>query len=479
MLMNDASRWSDLFSGKNAVFAFALSAGVALHAINIYIVTTILPSVVLDIGGLNLYAWNTTLFVTTSILGSALSARLLSRYGPRAAYSLAASAFMLGSLLCAIAPTMPMMLVGRAVQGLGGGFLFALSYAMINLVFQQSLWPRAMALISGMWGVATLIGPAIGGVFAEMGAWRLAFWLLLPATLLFAIFTWRILPVGTKRTKPSSSLPIIQLILLTTIVLTVSASSIATDLRYSAIGITVATLLLTLMIRIERRSAIRLLPQGALRLGSPLAALYITMSLLALGITSDIFVPYFLQTLHGQSPLVSGYLAATMAAGWTVAEVLSSGWKKNGIRLAIISGPIIVLLGLIALAILLPQKSIGDWLTLAPIALALTLVGFGTGFGWPHLLTRILQVAADEDKDIAGASITTVQMFATALGAALAGLVANISGLNDPGGVAGAASTAHWLFALFAIAPLLAIFTAIRCAAIRQPIATLTTSELH
>ncbi|WP_049633389.1 MFS transporter [Yersinia aldovae] len=466
--MNDASRWRDLFSGKNAAFAIALSGGVVLHAINIYIATTILPSVVLDIGGLNLYAWNTTLFVTASILGSALSARLLSGYGPRSAYLVASLAFMLGSALCALAPNMPLMLVGRTVQGLGGGFLFALSYAMINLVFPQSLWPRAMALISGMWGVATLIGPAIGGIFAELDAWRFAFWTLLPITLIYAIFTWRILPAGRSSTAATATLPVTQLVLLTAIVLTISASSIANSGLTNIVGMVVAALLLLLLLRIESRATSRLLPRDALRLNSPLAALYITISLLVIGMTSEIFVPYFLQTLHGQSPLISGYIAAAMAAGWTISEVMSAGWKKAGIRWAIISGPIIVLVGLVVLSMLMPAGSVGGWAHMAPIAIALTLVGFGIGFGWPHLLTRILQVAAKEDKDIAGASITTVQMFATAVGAALAGMVANLSGLNDPGGIIGAENTAHWLFTLYAIAPALAIITALRCAAIRS-----------
>lgn len=468
MVINDSSRWRDLFSGKNAAFAIALSGGVVLHAINIYIATTILPSVVLDIGGLNLYAWNTTLFVTASILGSALSARLLSGYGPRSAYLFASLAFMLGSALCAMAPNMPLMLVGRTVQGLGGGFLFALSYAMINLVFSQSLWPRAMALISGMWGVATLIGPAIGGIFAEMDAWRFAFWSLLPVTLIYATFTWRILPAGRSSTTAATTLPVTQLVLLTAIVLTISASSIASSGLTNRVGIAVAALLLLLLLRIESRATIRLLPKDALRLSSPLAVLYLTISLLMVGMTCEIFVPYFLQTLHGQSPLISGYIAAAMAAGWTISEVMSAGWKKSGIRWAIISGPIFVLVGLVVLSILMPIASSGSLSHMAPITVALTLVGFGIGFGWPHLLTRILQVAAEEDKDIAGASITTVQMFATAVGAAIAGMVANLSGLNDPGGVIGAANTAHWLFALYAIAPALAIFTAIRCAAIRS-----------
>ncbi len=78
--------WADLLSGTNALLTIALTGGVALHAINIYIVTTILPSVVNDIGGLEYYAWNTTLFVATSIVGSALSSKVLDSFGPKFSY---------------------------------------------------------------------------------------------------------------------------------------------------------------------------------------------------------------------------------------------------------------------------------------------------------------------------------------------------------------------------------------------------------
>ena len=169
-----SASWADLLHGTNALRSIALAGGVALHAINVYIVTTILPSVIKDIGGLEYYAWNTTLFVVTSIVGSALSARLIETLGPRAAYLLAVAVFTVGSVVCALAPSMPVLLAGRSIQGLGGGILFALSYALIRLVFAAPLWSRAMALVSGMWGVATLCGPAIGGVFAQTGHWRLA-----------------------------------------------------------------------------------------------------------------------------------------------------------------------------------------------------------------------------------------------------------------------------------------------------------------
>ena len=81
--------WADLLHGANALRSIALAGGVALHAINVYIATTILPSIIKDIGGLEYYAWNTTLFVVTSIVGSALSARLIQAWGPKAAYLLA------------------------------------------------------------------------------------------------------------------------------------------------------------------------------------------------------------------------------------------------------------------------------------------------------------------------------------------------------------------------------------------------------
>ena len=454
--------WGDLLSGKNALRSIALSGGVALHAINIFIATTILPTVVKEIGGLDLYAWNTTLFVVASILGSALTAKLLQGVGPRAAYAAAIVLFLAGSLLCALAGNMPLMLVGRAVQGLGGGLMLALCYSMIQLVFEERLWPRAMALVSGMWGVATLVGPALGGVFAELGIWRAAFGSLLPVGLAYLALTSFTLPKRNKNQAPAGRLPLRQLCLLAGAVLAVCAGSSSPLPFWNIAGIAAALLLMYLLVRREARGAPRLLPLGALTPGAPLCALYATMGLLMIGMSSEIFVPYFLQTLHGQSPLVSGYLAALMAAGWTVSEIMSSGWKGDAVRRAIVGGPLFVLAGVVLLAIFAPLKGDGDWWTLAPACLGLTLLGFGIGLGWPHLLTRVLQVAGAADQDAAASSITTVQLFATALGAALAGMTANLAGLNDPGGVEGAAQAARWMFALFTLAPLLALLAALR-----------------
>lgn len=453
--------WRALLAGANGIRSLALAGGVALHAINVYLATTILPSVIEDIGGLDYYAWNTTIFVVASIVGSALSARLLQTAGPRGAYAIAAFIFGLGTVVCALAPSMPVMLIGRLVQGFGGGFLFALSYAMTRLVFAEALWPRAMALISGMWGVATLVGPAVGGVFAELGQWRAAFWTTVPIVALFAILAFGVLPKRSREQDVRSPVPVAQIILLTLAVLAVSIGSIRPDVIWNVLGITAALTLLALLIAVERRAAQRLLPRGSFSLTATLGLTFVTMALFTITVTaSEIFVPLFLQVLHQQQPLMAGYLAAAMAAGWTIGSIGSSGAQGRRVGYAVMIAPGVALAGMIVLAILVPSPSDGTWTDLLPICIALLVVGIGVGIGWPHLLTRVLQVAPKDEQDLASASITTVQLFATALGAALAGMVANMAGLIDPGGVAGTSSAAVWVFCVCATAPALAVLSA-------------------
>lgn len=320
-----SASWADLLQGANALRSIALAGGVALHAINVYIVTTILPTVIRDIGGLEYYAWNTTLFVVTSIIGSALSAKLIETLGPRSAYLFAVAVFSAGAVICATAPDMPVLLAGRSVQGLGGGVLFALSYALIRLVFDAPLWSRAMALVSCMWGVATLSGPAIGGIFAQAGNWRLAFWALLPvAALLALIVAFKVGGRASVPPAPRSALPLRTLALLVVSVIAVTLASLSTQLGWNVAGIAAGLIVALLIARVDARARYRLLPTGAYSLRAPLGALYATMCLVVAAIATEIFVPYFLQVIHGMSPLKAGYLTAAMGAGWTLAAMPSA-----------------------------------------------------------------------------------------------------------------------------------------------------------
>ena len=207
--------------------------------------------------------------------------------------------------------------------------------------------------------------------------------------------------------------------------------------------------------RREASGGARVLPAGATRPGAPLCAVYGAMVLLLAATTPEIFVPYFLQTLHGLVPLHAGYLTALMAGGWTLGSVATSGAASGGARAAMVLGPVVLAGGLGVLALLMPMAGPAG-LHLLPIGAALLAVGVGIGMTWPHLGARVFGFAQEADRETAGASITMVVMVGNAFGAAMGGMVTNLGGLLVPGGAAGAASAAAWLFGGFVAAPLVA-----------------------
>jgi MFS family permease len=107
----------------------------------------------------------------------------------------ATAAFAVGAVCCAAAPDMPALVLGRALQGLGGGMMIASVHGLLRQEFPEPLWPRLLASISAAWGIAALTGPAVGGV-AGRGMWRAAFAVMLPLAAFGALLTWRLLGPG-------------------------------------------------------------------------------------------------------------------------------------------------------------------------------------------------------------------------------------------------------------------------------------------
>jgi MFS family permease len=164
-----AASWRALFARGNIAVSVMLTGGVAIHALSLRVVSTVLPSAVAEIGGLPFFAWTTTVAIVSAIWGAAFAARLVQSRGLRSAYRLSLLLFAVGSIGCAAAPDMAVFLAGRLFQGLGGGLLVALAYTTIRRVFPESLRTRAIVLVSGVWGVAALSGPLLGGILAEWG----------------------------------------------------------------------------------------------------------------------------------------------------------------------------------------------------------------------------------------------------------------------------------------------------------------------
>lgn len=450
--------WREMFSGGRGLAAAVLAGGVGLQAIETFIGSTLLPSVVADIGGLELFAWNTTVFIVASIIASIFAAVRPFGIGPRGSYVLAAMGFALGSLICGFAPSMEVMLVGRAVQGFGAGLLTAMSYGMIRIVFPPHLWGRAFALISSIWGVSTLIGPAIGGIFASYDAWRWAFWLLVPLAGLLGLLAFRVIPAQSDE-RGMQRFPILQILLLIGAVLGVSVASILTEgAMLPALLVGLAVLAILALGVIDQRREIRLFPRGTFSPGSGLAALFAAMLLLNMAIVSDMFVPLFVQRLHGQSPLVAGYLVALVAVGWSSGSVVTSSWTGARARAVLLLGPVLQVMATLGLALFIGRdNAAGALLPLLPVGSALLLLGLGIGISWPHVSTRLLQAAPTGEGDLTSASISMVQLFASGLGAAVAGVIVNAAGLASGESIAAGINAANWLYGLFVLVPLVTV----------------------
>ena len=450
--------WGAMFAGSRGLAAVTLASGVGLQAIETFIGSTLLPSVVAEIGGLELFAWNTTVFIVASIIASIFAAIRPFGLGPRGIYVFAAIGFGLGSLVCGLSPNMEVMLAGRAVQGFGAGLLTAMSYSMIRLMFPPELWGRAFALISSVWGVATVVGPAIGGIFASYDAWRLAFFVLVPCAALLAWLAVRVIPRASGEAG-MSRFPILQIMLLIGAVAAISVASILTEgVVLPALLVGLAVLAILALGVIDQRRENHLFPRGTFRLGTGLAALFAAMLLLNLAIISDMFVPLFVQRLHGQTPLVAGYMVALVAVGWSTGSIAGSNWTGRRQKFALVLGPTLQLIGLVGLALFIGQdNSAGDWLPLLPVGVALALLGGGIGISWPHVSARLLRSAPAGEGDLTSASISMVQLFASGFGAAVAGVIVNAAGLASSDSIRSTISAAHWLYWLFALAPLIAI----------------------
>jgi MFS family permease len=452
---NPGTGWAELLHGPNVPRALVIGGGITMHAVNVFIVITILPSVVRDIGGLSYFAWNTTLYVIASVLAGGFCARILPRIGARTHYRAALALFAIGSTLCALAPSMPVLLAGRLIQGLGAGTISALSYTMVRVLFPAPMWPTAISVISAAWGIATTLGPAFGGLFAGEGTWRWAFWTVAGV----APCLWLLVEASLPRDlapapKPTRPMAYLNLALLCLSVLGISLGSAGPEPWRNLLGLAAALAGLAWFVHLERHGSRRLMPLGATRFTTGLGATFAAMMAVIIAINTEIFVPYFLQTLHDLPPIQAGYLSALMSFGWTIGSMAVSGVRPATIPDWMRAGPLVMIAALAGLALLTPTAGLLPAQT-ALLGACLLAQGIGIGMCWPHICAGVFSFAPDSEKDLAAASITMVIMVSNALGSALAGMVSNLAGLANA--TAGTASTAAaFLFGSFILAPLAA-----------------------
>jgi len=436
--------WRELLGARYLGTSVVLAGGVALYATNEFLTISLLPNTVAEIGGSRLYAWVLTLYLVGSVVAATMVNPMLQRVGPRTSYLLGLAVFAVASLACGVAPNMEILIAGRALQGVAGGLLAGLGYAVINAALPRALWTRASALVSAMWGVATVVGPATGGLFAQFGLWRWAFVAMAIVTVLMAMLVPVALPAG--RMNPSAAAPVMKvpvwsLVLIGAAALAISVAQIPHNIFATAGLLAAGIVLVGMFVLVDWRMHAAVLPPSVFGPG-PLKWIYLTMGVLMLGAMVDTYVPLFGQRLAHLTPVAAGFLGAALAVGWTVSEIVSASLENpRAIGRVIAAAPVVVASGLALGAF--TQRDNASAGIVALWALALLVAGIGIGMAWPHLSVRAMDSVNDPaEGGAAAAAINTVQLISAAFGAGLAGVVVNTTQGGDM-------MEARWLYAVF------------------------------
>jgi MFS family permease len=452
--------WRELLGSRYAAVSAVLAGGVLVEASNVYLTTSLLPTIVADIGGAEYYAWTMTSFLVASVITAMLVSRLLTTRGAVTSYVLAFLLFTAGTVVCAISPGMTTLLVGRAVQGLGGGLLAGLGYALIQRALPERLWARGAALVSAMWGVGNVLGPAVGGLFGQFGAWRLAFVVLAAVALGLVVLAVRVIP--RTETGPSATpVPFGSLVLLTASVAAVSVASVVSGFA-TALAIVVGVVLVAWFVHHERTARASVLPKVAFQRGSPLRWVYVTVVALAFGIGTEAFIPLFGQEIGALPPLAAGFLGAALSLGWSVVQILSANaTSARAVRALVITGPALLAVGLLGYGAL--QHTMPAGVVVAAWFVVLFVAGSGIGTAFPHLTVAALGATDDEEEGAkAAAGINTVLIIASAFSAAAAGVLVNL-------GAPDTVLSANYLMFGFAVAAALGVLPAVAATRRKRP----------
>ncbi len=423
--MTTANPWTELRSAHNASLLALMCLGMWLNAADTLVTVTIMPSVARAIGGYEWFGWTVAAFLVGSIMASACAARLAVDFGLRRMTIFFALVYCLGCLLGALAPNMPLFVVGRFVQGVGAGAIVALCYIAIPNNFPERVWPAVFGAISAVWGIATLLGPLLGGLFAHGEHWRTLFWIFAAQAIVFAGFI-RIFSAPDGAGEVPKGVPVRQLVVLTTSVTSLGSAALVTDTSIAVTFVIASAVGFLALLWIDRSAAVRLLPRNAGNLSTSAGQGYfVIFAAEATAIGFSVYGAAFLQSIHGLSPLLAGFIVGGIAAGWTVTALLVSrggaGHDAVWLRLGV--------------AIILISMVFGSWAVprASPITVAVTMVMLGSGFGlcWAFIAKAIIAGLDDDERDAGSSAIPTAQLIGGAFGSAGTGAMAAALGFRD------------------------------------------------
>lgn len=423
--MTTANPWTELRSAQFAPLLALMCLAMWLNAADTLVTVTIMPSVARAIGGYEWFGWTVAAFLVGSIMASACAARLAGDFGLRRMTMMFALVYAIGCTLGALAPSMPLFVSGRFIQGVGAGAIVALCYISIPKNFPERVWPAVFAAISAVWGIATLLGPLLGGLFASGEHWRTLFWAFAAQAIVFAaLIRYFAAPDGAG--EAPKGVPVLQLAILMASVTSLGSVALATSALVAVALVIASAIGFLTLLRVDHQADVRLLPREAGNLRTSAGQGYfIIFAAEAAAIGFSVYGAAFLQAIHGLSPLLAGFIVGGIAAGWTLTALLVSRGGAGHDALWLRLGVAIILIGMIFASWAVPRASPGV------VAVAMVLLGSGFGLCWAFIAKAIIASLDDDERDAGSTAIPTAQLIGGAFGSAGAGAMAAALGFRD------------------------------------------------
>ena len=304
-------------------------ASMFLAAMESTVVATAMPTVIASLGGIRIYSWTFSGFLLASTVTMPLWGRLADQYGRRRVYLVGLSLFLVGSALSGLSQTMAQLIAFRAIQGLGAGSLIIIGMTIIADLYGLERRAKMQGYFSGVWGVASLVGPVIGGVLTDAVSWRWVFYINLPFGLLaMAAIRWGLASERSERRASAfdyAGTAVFAAVISALLVGLLEGGRGASWWRPSVLALLgLSTVLLVVFVLIERRAAEPVVPL-ALFANPMVRAASVTGFLSGMAMFGAItFVPLFLQAVTGTSATEAGIVLVPFVIGWVVFSVLAA-----------------------------------------------------------------------------------------------------------------------------------------------------------